>query len=65
MSLNWLNRRIKWLKSFPLITHRKTIQSLPEDISFPIRAFQEQIRNAKISTSQEKNKKPVDGKEDK
>ena len=29
------------------------------------RAFQEQIRNAKISTSQEKNKKPVDEKEGK
>ena len=29
-------------KSFPLITHRKTIQSLPEDISFPI---QEHFKN--------------------
>ena len=28
------------------------------------KAFQEQIRNAKISTSQKKNKKPADGKEE-
>ena len=65
MSLNWLNRRIKMgkiisikyaSKDDPLFTGRYIVSNP--------KAFQEQIRNAKISTSQKKNKKPAGGKEE-
>ena len=65
MSLNWLNRRNEMAKIIsekyaskdsPIFTGRYTISNP--------KAFQEQIRNAKISTSQKKNKKPADGKEE-